>query len=70
MPFGAAWMYLDIFVLSEVRKTKFIFYLYMESKMQYPWISLQKKNRSPEKKNRYLVPKGKGEGEGWVENWG
>ena len=71
MPFAATWMQLEIFILSEVRNRKTDTtwcHFYVESKIWHKWMYLQNRNRLKDMENRLVVAKG--EGVGWIGNFG
>ena len=73
MPFAATWMQLESLILSEAgkRKTNTKWYrLYVESRIWRKWTYLQNKKRLTGIKNRSVVAKGEGEGEGWTGSLG
>ena len=67
LPFAAAWMNIEIIILSEVSQTekdKYIWHhLYVESKKNwYKWTYLQNRNRFTDIENKLMVTKGE---RGW-----
>ena len=61
MPFEAAWIWIEIIILSEVRKrmTNTVWYhLYVDAKIWYRWTYLQNRNRLTDIENRFVVDKG------------
>ena len=67
MPFAAAWMGLEMIILSEVSQTKtniIWYHLCTESKKKwYKWTYLQNRNRLTDLENKLMVTKGKNGGE-------
>ena len=58
MPFSAAWMYLEIIILTEVRERWISYHLYVESKKKkHKWTYLHNTNRLTDTENK-LVTKG------------
>ena len=70
MPFAAAWLDLEIIILSEVSQTERDKYhmisLICESKIQHTWTYLQNRSRLSDIENRLVVSKG----EGWIGSMG